>query len=94
MKLSTRACALAFAVLWGGCMLFVGLLNAALPPYGAEFLRLMSSVYPLYDAAPTFAGVLVGTIWGIADGGVAGFVFGWLYNCFLTRGRVPITPVA
>ena len=58
------------------------------PPYGAEFLRLMSSIYPLYGAAPTVAGVLVGTIWGILDGAVAGFLFSWLYNWFLSRMHI------
>jgi hypothetical protein len=85
MKLSTKAFALAFAALWGGCMLVVGFLNAVFPPYGAEFLRVMSSVYPGYGAAPTVAGVLVGAIWGVVDGGVAGFLFAWLYNRFLAQ---------
>jgi hypothetical protein len=88
MKLSTKASALAFAALWGGCLLFVGLLNAVFPPYGAGFLRLMSSVYPFYSAVPTVAGVLVGTIWGILDGAVAGFLFSWLYNWFLSRMHI------
>jgi hypothetical protein len=85
MRLSTKASALAFAALWGGCMLFVGLLNVVFPPYGAGFLHLMSSVYPFYGAAPTVAGVLVGTICGILDGAVAGFLLSWLYNWFLGR---------
>ena len=65
--------------------MLAGLLNAVLPPYGAEFLRVMSSVYPFYAAAPTIAGVLVGTIWGIVDGAVAGFLLSLLYNWFLSR---------
>lgn len=64
------------------------------PPYGSEFLRLMSSVYPGYGATPTVAGVLAGTIWGILDGGVAGFLFGWLYNRFLAWGKPPASPEA
>lgn len=72
MRLSTRAFALAFAALWGGCMLFVGILNAVISPYGGEFLRLMSSVYPGSGAG--LVGVLVGTIWGVLDGAVAGFL--------------------
>ena len=65
-------------------MLFVGLLNAVLPAYGGEFLRVMSSVYPGYSAASTVVGVLVGTIWGTLDGAVAGFLFAWLYQRFVT----------
>lgn len=67
-------------------MLFVGLLNAVFSPYGVEFLRLMSSVYPGYGAAPTVVSVLAGTIWGTLDGAAAGFLFGWLYNRFLMLG--------
>lgn len=92
MKLSTKASAVALASLWGGCMMFVGLLNALLPPYGSEFLHVMGSVYPGYGAAPTVAGVIVGTIWGISDGGVAGFLFAWLYNCFLGKGKPLAVP--
>ncbi|MBI4905722.1 MAG: hypothetical protein HY820_18965 [Acidobacteria bacterium] len=54
----------------------------------------MSSVYPGYGATPTVAGVLAGTIWGILDGGVAGFLFGWLYNRFLAWGKPPASPEA
>lgn len=94
MRLSTKVFALAFAALWGGCMLLVGLLNAVFTPYGADFLRVMSSVYPGYGATPTVAGVLAGTIWGILDGAVAGFLFAWLYNVFLSRGMRPTGPEA
>jgi hypothetical protein len=73
-------------------MLFVGLLNAVFSPYGGEFLRLMSSVYPGSRAG--LVGVLVGTIWGILDGAVAGFLFAWLYNRFLPLGRPPSGPEA
>lgn len=92
MKVSTKALALAFAALWGGCMLLVGLLNAVFPAYGGEFLRLMSSVYPGSSAG--LAGVLVGTIWGILDGAIAGFLFGWLYNRFLAWGKPLVGPEA
>ena len=94
MRLSLRACSLAFAALWGGLMLLVGILNFLFPPYGGEFLRVMSSVYPGYSAAPTFWGVLLGTLLGALDGAVAGFLVGWIYNRFLRWNRHPARPSA
>jgi hypothetical protein len=63
-------------------MLFVGLLHMAVPSYGGEFLRTMSSLYPGADTAPTLGRVLVGTVYGLVDGAVAGWLFGWLYHAF------------
>ncbi len=82
MRLSAKALALAMGILWGGCLLFVGLINLASPSYGVNFLAGMSSVYPGFHAARTFGDVLVGTGYGVVDGGIGGFLFGWLYNVF------------
>jgi hypothetical protein len=86
MKLSAKALAIVTAALWGGCLLVVGMANLIFPSYGVDFLRAVSSVYVGYDAAPRVGSVLIGTIWGIADGAVGGFLFGWLYN--LVAGRM------
>ena len=80
MKISMKAVALTFALMGGGCMLFVGLINLADASYGAEFLRMMSSVYPGADTAPTIGRVLLGTVYGFFDGGIAGCLFVWLYR--------------
>ena len=82
MRLSAKALALAMGILWGGCLLFVGLINLASPSYGVNFLAGTSSVYPGFHAARTFGDVLVGTGYGVVDGGIGGFLFGWLYNVF------------
>jgi hypothetical protein len=82
MRVSLKAITLSSAVLWGVAMLFVGLAHMAAPAYGGDFLRLMSSVYPGADTAPTLARVLLGTVYGFADGGFAGFLFGLLYRYF------------
>jgi hypothetical protein len=82
MRVSLKAIALASAFLWGGAMLFVGLIHMAAPSYGADFLRIVSSVYPGADTAPTLGRVLLGTLYGFVDGGVAGLLFGWLYSAF------------
>jgi len=82
MRLSAKALALAMAVIWGGGLLFVGLINLVSPSYGANFLVGVSSVYPGFHATRTFGDVLVGTGYGVVDGGIGGFLFGWLYNVF------------
>jgi hypothetical protein len=87
MHLSERALAVVAAVLWGGCMLFVSLVNAAVPTYGMEFLKMMSSVYPGFHATRTFGDVLIATIYGLVDGAVGGYLLGLLYNQFV--GPVP-----
>jgi hypothetical protein len=87
MKLSIRALVLTGALLWGGCLLVVGLLNLAAPPYGAGFLQAMSSVYPGFHASGTFGDVVVGALYALVDGALGGFFFGWLYNAFAGGAR-------
>ena len=85
MRLSIKALAVAAALLWGGGVLFVGLVNLAAPSYGTIFLQCMSSVYPGFHNSRTFIDVLVGTAYALVDGVVAGLLFGWLYNLFAGR---------
>ena len=70
-------------------MLVVGLIHIADPTYGSEFLRVMSSVYPGADTAPTIARVLVGTVYGFVDGAVAGLLFGLFYAAFSHQLHMP-----
>ena len=88
MRVSLKAMTLSASVLWGGAMLFVGLIHMADPAYGGEFLRMMSSVYPGADTAPTLGRVVLGTLYGLADGAVAGCLFGWLYSTFANSAAV------
>lgn len=94
MRLSAKALAIAMAALWGGCMFFVGLVHVVAPAYGAEFLRAVSSIYPGYNAAPTLASLIIGTVWGILDGAVGGYLFGWLYNLAGDHLGLPPHPVS
>lgn len=80
MRLSIQGSAAAAGLLWGGCILCVGLINLAVPSYGANFLRVMSSVYPFFHSSRTFGDVVIGAIDGLIDGAVAGVLFAWLYN--------------
>ena len=88
MRVSLKAITLSSAILWGSAMLFVGLIHMADPSYGTDFLRIVSSVYPGADTAPTLGPVLLGTVYGFVDGGVAGLLFGLLYRAFAGGTRV------
>ncbi len=82
MKLNTMALAKAGGLLWGGLVLVVGLANLVWPSYGMAFLEMAASVYPGYSAGAGFGSVVVGTLYGVLDGAIAGFLVGWLYNLF------------
>lgn len=82
MKLSIRALTIASALLWGGGVLFVGVLNLVSASYGNAFLQMTSSLYPGFHASRTLGDVIVGTIYALVDGAICGLLFGWLYNTF------------
>ena len=79
-QLSGKVMALVTAILWGGCLLLVGLINLAAPAYGTDFLRMMSSVYPGLHATRTVGEVIIGTVYGFVDGAIGGYLFALLYN--------------
>jgi hypothetical protein len=83
MRLSIKSLAFTCALLWGGALLTVGLINLAVPTYGLDFLRGMSSVYPGYHPSRSLLEVLIGAGYGVIDGAIGGLVFGWLYNLFV-----------
>ncbi len=87
MRLSLKSLAFACGLLSGGSILFFGLINLASPSYGMEFLKIMSSVYPGFQASRTFADVLVGTAYGLVDGAIGGLLLGWLYNLISPSAR-------
>jgi hypothetical protein len=88
MKSSLKGVTLTCALLWGGCLLVVGLINLAEPSYGGHFLRMMSSVYPGADTARTLGRVLLGGVYGFVDGAVAGWLFAMLYRMFTAHGAM------
>jgi hypothetical protein len=87
VKISLKAIGIAAGVLWGGAILFLGLINLASPSFGLSFLQVISSVYPGFHVSRTIGDVLTGTVYALIDGAIAGLVFGWLYN--LSLGRNP-----
>ena len=84
MKCSVKGLAVAAGVGWGGSVLLVGLLNLVWSPYGVALLDLARSIYPGYGDMSGFGGVIVGSIYALVDGAIAGAIFAWLYN--MARG--------
>jgi hypothetical protein len=90
MKLNVRALAISCGLLWGVLAMFLtGLANLLWPGYGQEFLRAMASVYPGYHATRSFGQVVVGGLYGLMDGAVAGAIFAWVYNLFVPSHEPP-----
>jgi hypothetical protein len=85
MKLSLKSMIIAGALLKAICFLFISLLNLVLRPYGGTYLAVLTSLYPGYDPVSVPIGMIVGTFYSLLAGGLAGLVFGWLYNFFATR---------
>ena len=84
MKLDIRAMAISVGLIWGIlAMLLLGLANIVWPGYGQPFLNAMASIYPGYTATASFSQVLIGTLYGLVDGTIAGAVFAWIYNRFV-----------
>jgi len=92
MRLSPRAMAISAGILWAAGILFVGLLNLAIPAYGTNFLQLTSSVYPWFHDAHTFGSVMIATADGFVDGALAGLFLAWIYNAINSAAVPPHTP--
>jgi hypothetical protein len=85
MKLSITAMIIAGALFETILFLFVTLMNLILRPYGGAYLALLSSVYPGYDPINVPLALILGTVYSLVGGGLAGLLFGWLYNFFTER---------
>jgi hypothetical protein len=82
MKLSLKSMVIAGALFKAICFLFISLLNVVLRPYGGAYLAMLMSLYPGYDPISGPVGIIVGTLYSLIAGGLAGLLFGWLYNFF------------
>lgn len=85
MRVSVSALALTLGVFWGAAMLIVALANLIWPGYGGAFLDLAASVYPGYRPGSGPGSIIVGTLYALVDGAVAGAVVAWLYNVVARR---------
>ncbi len=80
MRLNIIGMGVTFAIFCAGAMLVVGSVNVIWPTYGRAFLEVAASIFPGYHPGRTFGPVITGTLYGLVDGGIAGALFGWLYN--------------
>lgn len=85
MRLNVTAIATSSALLWAVAMFLTGLANMIWPTYGQDFLQVMDSIYPGYEATASFGQVIVGSLYALVDAAVAGAAFAWLYNLLAAR---------
>jgi hypothetical protein len=85
MKLSIKALALSCGILWGAAVFLVGIGHLIWPGYGTAMLELAASIYPGYSVGG-FWSVIVGTLYALVDGAIAGAVLACLYNALLRTG--------
>lgn len=78
-KLNAVALGLAFGVLWGIAILFIGL-AATYYAYGHDFVISMGNLYPGY--APSIRGSIFGALIAFVDAFIMAFIIAWLYNKF------------
>ena len=77
MKLNTTAFALGCGILWGASMVIMTWWILLLDGASAD-PTFIGSIYRGYSI--TFAGGLIGGVWGFVDGLIGGFIFALLYN--------------
>jgi hypothetical protein len=92
LRIDVKALAVTAALIWGITLLLVGSAHMVRPHFGSEFLSVVASVYPGYQASGSFRDLAVGIGYGLVDGALFGLVFGWLYNR-LAGGRTKRIPV-
>ncbi|MGM0680580.1 MAG: bacteriophage holin, partial [Pseudomonadota bacterium] len=68
MKLHALALGLTLGILWGGAILLTGLANLIWPGYGMAFLEVVASIYPGFAPGGGVGTVLLGSVYGLADG--------------------------
>jgi hypothetical protein len=76
MKCQPIALGVAIAVLW--TFYVVGLGIVAMFGWGNALVEVLASLYIGYEAS--IIGVLIGAVWAIVDGFIAGVVIAWVYN--------------
>ena len=89
MKINIKALSFTIALVWAGMIFLMGVANLIWPTYADGFLAVVASIYPGYQATPSFGEVLTGTLYGLVDGFIAGLILGWLYNLFVGLGGAP-----
>ncbi len=76
MKLQPLALGIAFGLVWAIGVFFAGIF--AMFNWGNAFVATIASFYLGYSAS--VVGAIIGALWAIVDGFVAGYVIAWIYN--------------
>ena len=77
MKLNVKAFALTSGLFWGfGLFLFTWWIIALDGATGE--VTLIGRIYRGYNISPS--GSIIGLLWALIDGLIAGLIFAWLYN--------------
>ena len=74
MKLSIKGMLIAGALFKAIVFLFISLMNLILRPYGGAYLAILSSLYPGYDPVSVPIGMIVGTLYSLLAGALAGLL--------------------
>lgn len=82
MRLCVRTMAITFGLFWAVAFLFIAGAQQVWPTYGVGFLELMAGLYPGY-APGGFGSVIMGSLYALLDGAIAGGLFAWLHNMIL-----------
>lgn len=78
LKLSIKGAALSIGIVWGAAIFLLGI--SGMLGYGLPIISTLSTLY--LGFFPSVKGILIGTLWGFADGFVGGAVLAWVYNKF------------
>ncbi|MBT3350130.1 MAG: bacteriophage holin [Nitrospinaceae bacterium] len=84
MRLDPLRLGLAFGILWAFGVAFLACM-ARLFGWGVPVVEIIASVYIGFSI--TWAGLLAGVLWGLADGFIGGFLIAWLYNLLLPTDK-------
>ena len=85
MGLNAKAFALTVGVIWAGGLFLVILVNMIWSGYAVAFLDVVDSIYPGFHRG-SGSGLIIGPLYALLDGAVAGWIFAWLYNRLSGQG--------
>ena len=80
MKFNIPAATITGGIGFAAALGLCGLLNIVFEGYAQPLLELMASVYPGYDASGTIGDLIIGCLYAVADGCIAGCGLSLLYN--------------
>jgi hypothetical protein len=77
-QIDVKKLAISAGLVWGSGVFFAGLLGAATGTFALEFINSLGSLYLGYSA--TYTGAVIGGVWALLDGAIAGALLGFIYN--------------